>query len=842
MTVPSTPRVQLFTGTGTTGPFSFNFPITLNNDGTPNIIVTLLSSTNAPTVLNTPADYSFAPTALGTGGGIITTTVAVANDGSRLSAEGNTPITQVVQYRNQGDFFGDTHEKSFDKATLILQELALKQLLSVRGPTSDATAMVGVLPAKSLRINKAIIFDANGDVAVSTDDYVNQAANAAASALLASQWASQTTGIVASTDYSAKAWSIGGTGVTSAAGKGAAKEWSITLGATVDGTGYSAREHAIGTTVSTGSSKSWASLTSSAVAGGVFSAAEYAQGTQAASGGSSKNWAQQTGADVTGAATNSRSAKSWSQDNLAGVTLGGSAKDWAQSGSLPDGTNKSAKSYASDASGSATTATTQAGISTAQAVIATTQATNSGNSATASAASASAATLTTTAGAFNFAYDSTITMASPGTGKFRLNNATIASVTAMAVMNTTNDSGNPDIGTFINAWDDSTHNPRGFITLRKVGAPATFAIFSVTGNLVDNTTWKQLALTYVTGNGTLTTADTFYVSFVMAGNDGTGTFSATGPTTDGEVVRSSGTTGNAGKYSGAATINNSLQVTGNIGIGTAPVSGAVIQNIQTLNVVGANFGVYNSTLVGSSVTALYNYYSLPRTAATAFTLGVLFHHYAEAPVIGAGSSITSMYGYGVENGFTTATNNYGFYGNIPAGATRWNLYMSGTAQNYLAGITGIGVAPNASYNLNVAGAANFGSIFLSGVQLQAAAQSDQETGTSTSTFVTPGRQQYHPSAAKYWGQFIGTTSTVMNQSYNHSSLTDNGTGDTTLNFTTAFSSAQYCAVTASKNVAGAGGLASLTTKAAGSYRYVTDNAAGSPTDFTDNNIVIYGDQ
>jgi hypothetical protein len=78
-----------------------------------------------------------------------------------------------------------------------------------------------------------------------------------------------------------------------------------------------------------------------------YSAKEYAQGTQASTGGSSKNWAQQTGAGVTGAAANSRSSKSWSQDALTGATLGGSSKDWAQNVTVPvDGTSFSSKEYA----------------------------------------------------------------------------------------------------------------------------------------------------------------------------------------------------------------------------------------------------------------------------------------------------------------------------------------------------------------------------------------------------------------------------------------------------------------------------------------------------------------
>lgn len=246
-------------------------------------------------------------------------------------------------------------------------------------------------------------------------------ANAAASALLASQWATLTSGIVAATDYSSKAWAIGGTGVTGIAAKGASKEWAITTGAAVDTSEFSSKEYAVGTFATAGSSKSWATITGAAVAGGEFSAKEYSAGTFVTAGsakswatitggvvggtaeysakeyavgttvatgsskdwaqktsatvdgsgvsakawalggtgisdGAAKNWAQQTGGDVTGAAALSRSAKSWAQDNLAGATYGGSAKDWAQSASKPDGTNESSKTYATQAAASAATA------------------------------------------------------------------------------------------------------------------------------------------------------------------------------------------------------------------------------------------------------------------------------------------------------------------------------------------------------------------------------------------------------------------------------------------------------------------------------------------------------
>ena len=43
-------------------------------------------------------------------------------------------------------------------------------------------------------------------------------------------------------DHSAKAWSVGGTGVTTTSGKGAAKQWATTTGAYVDTADYSAKE------------------------------------------------------------------------------------------------------------------------------------------------------------------------------------------------------------------------------------------------------------------------------------------------------------------------------------------------------------------------------------------------------------------------------------------------------------------------------------------------------------------------------------------------------------------------------------------------------------------------
>ena len=76
-----------------------------------------------------------------------------------------------------------------------------------------------------------------------------------------------------------------------------------------------------------------------------------------------------------------------------------------------------------------------------------------------------------------------------------------------------------------------------------------------------------------------------------------------------------------------------------------------------------------------------------------------------------------------------------------------------------------------------------------------ATQAQQETGTSTTVLVTPGRQQFHQSAAKAWAfvDMSGGTATLVS-SYNVSSITDLGVGQIRFNITTAFSSGNWCAL------------------------------------------------
>lgn len=59
-------------------------------------------------------------------------------------------------------------------------------------------------------------------------------------------------------------------------------------------------------------------------------------------------------------------------------------------------------------------------------------------------------------------------------------------------------------------------------------------------------------------------------------------------------------------------------------------------------------------------------------------------------------------------------------------------------------------------------------------------------------------------SAKAWVNFNGTGTVAIRQAFNVSSITDNGTGDYTINFATAMPDANYAAATVGGNAAGSG--------------------------------------
>lgn len=148
----------------------------------------------------------------------------------------------------------------------------------------------------------------------------------------------------------------------------------------------------------------------------------------------------------------------------------------------------------------------------------------------------------------------------------------------------------------------------------------------------------------------------------------------------------------------------------------------------------------------------------------------------------------------------------------------------------------------------MSGTPTFAAANLSGTALPSglvATQSDQETATSTALAVTPGRQQYHPSAAKAWVRWDASSGTpTIVSSYNVTSLTDNGVGDTTINFTTAFSNANYGWSFGGSSLTNDSRWLwhQLTAPATGSFRVGTTNSSQALADAKYACAVFFGDQ
>lgn len=103
----------------------------------------------------------------------------------------------------------------------------------------------------------------------------------------------------------------------------------------------------------------------------------------------------------------------------------------------------------------------------------------------------------------------------PGAGKLKFN----AGKTSLRISETDGDGGG--IGAYLAAWDDSTTTgTRGFIILRKIGTPATFAIYKVTGALVDKGAWDTLPVELVSSNGELGNESALSVEFYRTGDKG----------------------------------------------------------------------------------------------------------------------------------------------------------------------------------------------------------------------------------------------------------------------------------------------------------------------------------
>jgi hypothetical protein len=246
--------------------------------------------------------------------------------------------------------------------------------------------------------------------------------------------------------------------------------------------------------------------------------------------------------------------------------------------------------------------------------------------------------------------------------------------------------------------------------------PAITVTTSVTGILKGNGTSLSAASSgtdYSAGTSSLatgllkSTTGTGVLSVAVSGTDyapatsgtsilyGNGTGGFSNVTIGSGLAFSSGTLSATG---GTFTLSSGSSVSGSS-------SSAITFEINGTNTNATMIQVASDATIPSSATTEVDYYrSVASTTASSFTLPTLIHYDARQGTFGVGSAVTSQYGFYADSTIASASNNYGFYGNITASANNWNLYMPGGAHNYLAGNLLVGTTiDNGTDNLQVNG-------------------------------------------------------------------------------------------------------------------------------------------
>mgnify|MGYP005989451747 CR=1 FL=1 len=320
-------RVQ-YTGNGSTTAFNVTFPAITQAE----IVVTVTTAgTDSVKTLNTHYTLTAAPFSTGTVTFLTSPSDYTPANNTTITISRNLDFLQSTDYQANDALDATTLETAFDKATLLAQQLDddKSRMLKFSGTLTDSfdsdDTITTITSSSSDRANKALKFDANGDIGVSTfdpDTYADTADTYRNDALdhrdTAEDYAIRTAGVVR--HFDGATGNVSDTSPADQTGVYSSKEWAVgTQSGNTDG---SAKQWALG-------GGSFDSAT--AVSGSNYSAKEYAVGDSTATGGS--------------------------------------AKAWATDSSSPDGTSeKSAKTYASEASASATSASNSASVAQATSI------------------------------------------------------------------------------------------------------------------------------------------------------------------------------------------------------------------------------------------------------------------------------------------------------------------------------------------------------------------------------------------------------------------------------------------------------------------------------------------
>jgi len=282
--------------------------------------------------------------------------------------------------------------------------------------------------------------------------------------------------------------------------------------------------------------------------------------------------------------------------------------------------------------------------------------------------------------------------ADPGAGRFRLNNATLANVTAGYFDDL--DTDGTSLAPLIDTYDDSTSTTKGTLILASLDNAENWAAYRVTGSVVDGTGYRKLTLAHIVSNGTWTANEIFAQDFKRAGDAGQANTLSIGTVSEGAAAAE--LTGSAP----AQTLNLTIPK-GDTGA-TGPAPSITIGNVEE--------GAADVTLLGTNPNYVLNF-TVPK-GATGSTgpRGYSVLYGAGVPDSGLGSNnefyidtdAWKIYGPKAFDTWPAGVNIIGPQGETGAAGDDGNTILAGTG----APGAGIGVAGNFFYdytNVNMYG-------------------------------------------------------------------------------------------------------------------------------------------
>jgi hypothetical protein len=200
-------------------------------DGIPDLVAAdVLSAQNSATTATTQA----------------TTATTQATTATTKAAEAATSATAAASSATAAASSATSASGHATTASNSVSSVNTNATNAAASETAAATSETNAAASASTAATQATNATTQANTALSSSSAASTSAtNAATSATTATNYATKVNGAVTGTDFSSKAWAVGGTDVTDTAGRGAAKEWATEAeDNTVDGTSYSALHHA----------------------------------------------------------------------------------------------------------------------------------------------------------------------------------------------------------------------------------------------------------------------------------------------------------------------------------------------------------------------------------------------------------------------------------------------------------------------------------------------------------------------------------------------------------------------------------------------------------------------